>query len=97
MAAFQRFGRATAVAVTLAALVGGAPAAVAQGAIAFNAPVFVDTVRAGGEPEVIYSAKGRDLAYTSHEGTTHLDRIGAVEPARRAGVIRPGANSREAG
>jgi hypothetical protein len=43
----------------------------------------VDSTLAGGEPLVTYysnSTNGADLAYTSHEGTTHLFRDGLVSP-----------------
>jgi hypothetical protein len=53
--------------------VGGARAA---GQVAFAAPIFVDKVRAGGEPGIIHSTKFGNLVYTAHEGTTHLDREG---------------------
>ena len=52
-----------------------------------SAPTFtrhaVDSTLAGGEPLVTaYSnkANGADLAYTSHEGTTHLFRDGLISP-----------------
>jgi hypothetical protein len=51
------------------------------------APAFtkhtVDTTLAGGEPLVTYysnTTNGADLAYTSHEGTTHLFRDGLISP-----------------
>jgi hypothetical protein len=44
--------------------------------VGFTAPAFVDTVRAGGEPGIMRSSKFGDLVYSSHEGTTHLDRNG---------------------
>jgi len=43
----------------------------------------VDPSLAGGEPLVTYysnSTNGADLAYTSHEGTTHLFRDGLISP-----------------
>ncbi|MBJ7596446.1 MAG: hypothetical protein JF886_16590 [Candidatus Dormibacteraeota bacterium] len=43
----------------------------------------VDPTLAGGEPLVTYysnNINGADLAYTSHEGTTHLFRDGLVSP-----------------
>jgi len=63
----------------------------AQGTVGFAAPVYVDPVRAGGEPAVMYSRKGEDLIYTSHEGTTHLDRTGLTSPTSVAGFTCAGA------
>ena len=43
----------------------------------------VDPALAGGEPLVTYysnATNGADLAYTSHEGTTHLFRDGIISP-----------------
>ena len=54
---------------------GPAPAG-AAGAIAYAPPVFVDPVRAGGEPGVMHSGRFGNLIYSSHEGTTHIDREG---------------------
>ena len=48
----------------------------AAGPIGYQAPIFVDPVRAGGEPGIIHSTKFGDLVYSSHEGTTHIDREG---------------------
>jgi hypothetical protein len=48
----------------------------ALGAVGFAPPVFVDKVKAGGEPFLIQSTRAGDLVYTSHEGTTHIDREG---------------------
>jgi hypothetical protein len=45
--------------------------------VAFSAPTFVDTAKAGGEPSIAHSDKFGNLIYTSHEGDTHIDRIGA--------------------
>jgi hypothetical protein len=52
-----------------------------------TAPAFtkyaVDPTLAGGEPLVTYysnATNGADLAYTSHEGTTHLFRDGLISP-----------------
>jgi hypothetical protein len=56
--------------------IAAAPAAAATGPVRFNGPIFVDPVKAGGEPLVIHSTKAGDLVYTSHEGTTHIDREG---------------------
>src|SRR5207253_9535158 len=47
-------------------------AGVAKGALGFDAPVFVDTTLAGGEPMAAFAAKSGRLVYTAHEGTTHL-------------------------
>jgi hypothetical protein len=44
--------------------------------LTFGAPVWVDKTLAGGEPFVIQSTKYGTLLYSSHEGTTHLDRSG---------------------
>lgn len=85
MAGYRRLWLALAMAVPMGALAASASGAVATDSVGFTSPVFVDTVRAGGEPEVIYSAKGHDLAYTSHEGTTHLDRAGATGVTSVAG------------
>ena len=56
-------------------------------AAAPTAPSFtkhtVDPTLAGGEPLVTYysnATNGPDLAYTSHEGTTHLFRDGLISP-----------------
>jgi len=55
-------------------------------AVTLSAPAFthitVDPALAGGEPLVTYSntSAGADLAYTSHEGTTHLFKDGIVSP-----------------
>jgi hypothetical protein len=68
--------------------IGGASA---MGPVGFSPPVFVDTVRAGGEPGIWYSHKFGDLIYSSHEGTTHLDRSGATGAASTAGFLCPGA------
>ncbi|MFN2464169.1 MAG: sialidase family protein, partial [Candidatus Dormibacteria bacterium] len=35
-----------------------------------------DSVKAGGEPLVLHSTRAGNLVYTSHEGTTHIDREG---------------------
>jgi hypothetical protein len=43
--------------------------------VSFTDPIVVDPVRHGGEPGVIASKYGT-LVYSSHEGTTHLDRTG---------------------
>src|SRR5712672_1616765 len=48
----------------------------AASSVGFSAPSFVDRVRAGGEPGIIHSNKFGNLVYTSHEGTTHIDRSG---------------------
>src|SRR5258708_1536302 len=59
-------------------LAGSAPGRVgAQATVGFAPPVFVDQVRAGGEPLILHSNKFGNLVYSSHEGTTHLDRVGA--------------------
>src|SRR2546427_9131211 len=47
-------------------------AGVAKGALGFDAPVFVDTTLAGGEPIAAFAPKSGVLVYTAHEGTTHL-------------------------
>jgi hypothetical protein len=46
--------------------------------VGFAPPTFVDTVRAGGEPGIIHSTKFGTLVYSSHEGTTHIDRAGLL-------------------
>jgi len=55
---------------------GTAAAPTAAAKVGFTAPVFVDPVRAGGEPGIIHSTKFGTLIYSAHEGTTHLDRAG---------------------
>src|SRR5258708_2671212 len=62
----------------------------AAGAVGFGAPVFVDTVRAGGEPLIWHSSKFGDLVYSSHEGTTHLDRNGLAGPGSVQQFLCPG-------
>jgi BNR/Asp-box repeat len=64
---------ASAGAVSLA--VGGqATTGSAAPTVGFAPAVYVSTSLAGGEPFVIYSHGGKDLVYSSHEGTTHIDR-----------------------
>jgi len=46
--------------------------------VAFSAPTYVDMVKAGGEPGIIHSSKFGTLIYSSHEGTTHIDRAGLL-------------------
>jgi hypothetical protein len=64
------------------ALIGAAAFATAPGTqaatdpVAFSPPGYVDMVRAGGEPGIIHSSKFGTLVYSSHEGTTHIDRTG---------------------
>jgi hypothetical protein len=67
----------TGLAVAPAATVGAA------GAVHYTNPVFVDQTKAGGEPLIWHSSKFGDLVYSSHEGTTHLDRSGL--PSSSAG------------
>ncbi len=55
---------------------GTAPAGHATAAVGFAPRVFVDSVRAGGEPGIIHSSRFGTLVYSSHEGTTHIDRVG---------------------
>src|SRR5258708_33888666 len=62
----------------------------AAGAVGFGAPVFVDPVRAGGEPLIWHSSKVGDLVYSSHEGTTHIDRNGLVGPGSVQQFLCPG-------
>jgi hypothetical protein len=62
--------------VLAAALVLGATAVPALATVGFSSPAFVDLARAGGEPSVIHSDRFGDLIYSSHEGDTHIDRIG---------------------
>ena len=73
---------ATAVAGSVSIVAGlapGAPAHAAIGpAVGFSTPVFVDTVRHGGEPVILHSTRFGTLVYSAHEGTTHLDRLGAA-------------------
>ena len=49
-------------------------------AVGFAKPVFVDGALAGGEPLAITDPIHHTIAYTSHEGTTHLYRNGIVTP-----------------
>jgi hypothetical protein len=74
----RRLGITAAVAFAAAAAVsfGTAPSTHATGAVGFAPPTFVDMVRAGGEPGIIHSSKFGTLIYSSHEGTTHIDRVG---------------------
>lgn len=70
---------AAAAAAVLAALtLPGVSPTHAAGAVGFTKPSFVDGIRAGGEPLIIHSSKFGTLVYSSHEGTTHLDRVGAA-------------------
>jgi hypothetical protein len=64
-----------------------APTSAASG-VGFAAPIFVDKVRAGGEPGILHSNKFGNLVYTSHEGTTHIDRSGG--PASIQQFLCPG-------
>ena len=75
----RRLGIAAAVACAAAAAVSFRTAAPghATTAVGFTAPSFVDMVRAGGEPLIMHSTRFGTLIYSSHEGTTHLDRAGA--------------------
>ena len=52
----------------------------AGAAVSFSA-TYVDSGLAGGEPFVIYSHAGHDFIYSSHEGTTHLDKTYLGTPA----------------
>src|SRR5437660_1096394 len=54
-------------------------AAHADGTVAFGAD-YVSTSLGGGEPYVIYSHAGKDLVYSAHEGTTHIDRTYTTTP-----------------
>jgi hypothetical protein len=62
----------------VAALGGSSTSGRAQSTVGFSPPVFVDSSKAGGEPLILHSTKYGTLVYSSHEGTTHLDRSGAV-------------------
>jgi hypothetical protein len=55
-------------------------AAAAGPPVGFAKPVFVDEALAGGEPLAIADPVHGTIAYTSHEGTTHLYRNGIVTP-----------------
>ncbi|MFN2466356.1 MAG: sialidase family protein [Candidatus Dormibacteria bacterium] len=68
-----------------------APVVTAIGPVSFTPRTYVDSVRAGGEPESIRSTKFGNLVYSSHEGTTHLDRSGATGVLSTAGFFCPGA------
>ena len=61
--------------LAVAGVLTGSPTS-AAGTVGFGAPIFVDRVRAGGEPGILHSNKFGNLVYTSHEGTTHIDREG---------------------
>lgn len=70
---------ASAGAVSLA--VGGeATTGSAAPTVGFAPAVYVSTSLAGGEPFVIYSHAGKDLVYSSHEGTSHIDRQYVATP-----------------
>jgi hypothetical protein len=73
--------------LAVASALEGLPASAGASA-GFAAPVFVDQVRAGGEPGIIHSNQFGDLVYTSHEGTTHIDRSGG--PASIQQFLCPG-------
>jgi len=60
--------------------VAGPTAGRAAGSVGFAPAVYVSTSLAGGEPFVIYSHQGKDLVYSSHEGTTHIDRTYLTTP-----------------
>src|SRR5256885_14246232 len=60
----------------------------AAGTVGFGQPIFVDTVRAGGEPGIIHSNKFGHLVYPAHVGITHLDREGG--PASIQPLLWPG-------
>src|SRR5207302_1521764 len=60
----------------VAAMVATPPAAVRAASIGFGLPILVDAYLGGGEPLVMWSFKGEDLVYTSHEGTTHIYKPG---------------------
>ncbi len=62
-----------------------APACPAPPKLTFNAPIYVDKARAGGEPLVATYPSGR-LLYSSHAGTTHFFTPTAVNPGSTAFV-----------
>src|SRR2546421_2132912 len=74
-------------ALALLITTGSSPASAAA-PVGFAAPVFVDQVRAGGEPGIIHSNRFGNLVYTAHEGTTHIDRAGG--PASIQQFLCPG-------
>ena len=57
----------------------------ADGTVAFSAH-YVSTSLGGGEPYVIYSHGGKDLVYSSHEGTTHIDKNYVTTPGSSCDV-----------
>lgn len=68
-----------AVAAIGALTLAGAPTTqAATNPVAFSAPSYVDMVRAGGEPGILHSTRFGTLVYSSHEGTTHIDRAGLL-------------------
>jgi hypothetical protein len=71
-------GRRSMLALAVAAALFATPAA--AHAVTFSQPIFVDRQLAGGEPLVATDGKHKTLAYTSHEGTTHLYRPGFYSP-----------------
>jgi len=74
-----RLGFAVALAASAAAVSFGlAPVGHATGSVGFTAPAFVDMTHAGGEPAIMHSSKFGTLIYSSHEGTTHIDRVGVA-------------------
>src|SRR4051812_46422503 len=66
-------------AVALAVLVGAlALAAPASAVLTFHAPQLLDSKIGGGEPIAFTDRVHGTVIYTSHEGTTHLYRNGAL-------------------
>jgi len=64
--------------IVIGTVFAGSVASAAPASVTFASPVFVDQVRAGGEPGVMHSNRFGNLVYTSHEGTTHIDRSGGA-------------------
>ena len=85
--AHRRAGMVLAICVTAGASLAATPSVVGRAGPGASGPGFthftVDPNLAGGEPLVTYytnPTNGPDLAYTSHEGTTHLFRDGLISP-----------------
>ena len=76
--------RARLSALAVGAIAVGSLALVPLNAHAGASPAFsahyVSTTLAGGEPFVIYSHGAKDLVYSAHEGTTHIDQTYTTTP-----------------
>ena len=88
-----RSGAAVALGFGGAALLLSAVPVAAASPLGFARPVFVDQAKAGGEPFTIRSTKTGNLVYSSHEGTTHLDRAGLAAPVSVVQFLCPGVTT----